>query len=434
MATTPRDRLNRELEKINSLDDSAIADRLAELAAALDAEKTRHKWFDVEGRHKDHPPRTVERYVQGLRILAADGVDLLGIDAAEFNTVIDGRHDAGLAKKTTLQGYQVGGRKFYHYHDDLGVDPDRIHVYKERSEPRHDEQDMFSADEVATLRNACGDTQSPIRNRAMLELLIFTAQRIRALVTLRRGDVDTDDGYLYLNDEVDGLKGARKRGRRRPLFGARKYVRDYIQYNRSDAAPDDWLFVGDPNHWKSDPDDHWAEPSVDQVFRRMADSVGIDKPVNAHNFRHFRVTELRADPNVDNDQIRALLGVADNSDIFKTTYSHVEDGVYFDQMEEAMGYKESSVEQSSTPEACPTCGELLEPDWRRCPSCDELFGPEADRILNRVEELGGESFLDAIELLEEADPETVAGLRAIGQTSVQSDDVTVELSDRSDDH
>jgi integrase/recombinase XerD len=24
---------------------------------------------------------------------------------------------------------------------------------------------------------------------------------------------------------------------------------------------------------------------------------------------------------------------------------------------------------------CPTCGELLEDDWRQCPVCEETFGP-----------------------------------------------------------
>lgn len=428
MATTPRDRLEREKKRIENLDDSDIADALLELADALDAEKARAKWFDSDGRHKDHPPRTVERYVQGLRMLAEDGVDLLDVSAEEFNAVIDGIHDDDGLAKTTLQGYQTGARKFYRYHD-LGVDPDDIHVYKERSKPRHDEQDMFEQAEVEALRDACGETQNPLRNRALLELLVFTGQRIRALVTLRLKDVDTDDGYLFLNDEVEGLKGARKRGRKRPMFGARKYVRNYIEYHRSGADPDDWLFIGDPSHWKTDPDDHWAEVSVDQVFRRMAETAGVDKPVNAHNFRHFFVTELRSDPAVDNDQIRMLLGVEDDSDIFKTTYSHVEDGVFIEQVEEARGYKEAQTERSSTPEACPTCGELLKPEWRRCPSCDEVFGPEAEQIADRVENLGGVAILD---ILENLDPEQLDGLRTVGAVSGDAEGLAAAIAERTD--
>jgi hypothetical protein len=61
--------------------------------------------------------------------------------------------------------------------------------------------DMFTEDEGNALRRACGQSELPTRNRALLELLIFTGQRLGALLTLRIGDVDTREGYIYLNDD-----------------------------------------------------------------------------------------------------------------------------------------------------------------------------------------------------------------------------------------
>ncbi|WP_114578560.1 site-specific integrase [Saliphagus sp. LR7] len=385
MAVTPRERLNREKDTVEDRADAgeisiACRDALLEWADALDGETTRRKFFDDRGNVRTYEPRSIEAYLQCLRICTDRGLDLLECSAEEFNAFIDGQHDDRGLAKTTLMRYQSGARSFYRYHDDLGVDPDEIHVYAERSEPRHDEQDMFTEDEIDALRGACKN----YRDRAMIEMLVYTGQRLTAIRTLRLRDVDCDAGYFYLNDDADGLKGAADRGRKRPLFGARKYVRDWKENHPRAGEPDAPLFVGDPDHWKTNLDEPWSEPGVRKHLERIADRAGVEKPVNPHNFRHYFVTVMKRDYGMDSDTLRALLGTVPDSTILDTVYSHVTNDDYVRKAEEELGYREDESGTSFTPETCPTCGEILKDHWRQCPACGELFAPELKDVEDDV--------------------------------------------------
>ena len=425
MATTPRDLVDREEQKVESLaDDGDITpecrDRLLEYADALDPKTVRHQYENPHGKTDEFSVRTVAAYLGPLRRTAADGLDLPTATADEFNDTMDAFHDDDGLSKNTLSTYQVAASHFYGYHDDLGVDREDIHVYNAPSKKKHDETDLFTEAEVDALRQACGSTQNPPRNRALLELLIFTGQRIGALLTLRVKDVelnpegDDNNAYIYLNDEYEaehgGLKGALARGRKRPMFGAKKYVRDWLDYHPEGDDPEAWLFVGNPNHWKTDPDGHLSHSSADHRLKQIAKEAGVEKPVNPHNFRHYCATVLYRDYDLDRDAIRMLLGHVEGSSALEEVYSHVLDGDFIEKAEEAMGYREPDESTPFTPETCPTCGELLKDGWRQCPNCQEAFGPTDD----------AEAFAESVEndahtaaLTEDLSADEREGLRAL---------------------
>ena len=408
MATTPRDRLERQKKRVKSLPEQGecsqeCVDALLEFAIALDSEKVRYKYFDESGNPKNLKPRSIDGYLSSLRLSVEAGYDLLDGSADEFNRLMDRMHDDDGKAKTTLQTYQAAAQAFYRYHDDLGVDPDDIHNYTEKSDPKYDEYDMFEEEDIDALRQACNSTKMAARNRALLELLIFTGQRLSALITLRIGDVDLQEGYIYLNDEFDkehgGLKNALDRGRKRPMFGAKKYVRDWIEYHPKggqDPDPDAWLFVGNPSHWKTELDDHWAKVSADQVLRRIGDAAEIDKPVSPHNFRHYCATVLYRDYDLDRDTIRMLLGHVEGSSALEQTYSHLFDDDYIHKAEEKLGYREKEDKNPFTPETCPTCGELLGSADKACSNCGNVFAPDAEGVvLDEAEDRVRESYREA---------------------------------------
>lgn len=376
MATQPRDQLEREISKVRDRFDGEKRDRLLEWASAVDPATVRHEFIDEDGTVKELAPGSVATYLSTLRICITEGFDLLEGDAGEFNDTMARLHDEEGKSKTTLQTYQAGAKSFYTYHDDLPLDRDEIVHFSERSDPKHDERDMFDADDIKALRNACGSTENPPRNRALLELLIFTGQRIRALLTLRVRDVEGQ--YIYLNDEVDGLKGALSRGRKRPIFGAKKYVRDWLQYHPHSDDPDAWLFVGNQTHSSTAAGEHLATSSARGILERMAKNAGVDKPVNANNFRHYCATVLYRDYDLDRDTIRMLFGHVKGSSTLEEIYSHLFEDDYINKAEAAMGYAERERESPLTPEACPTCGELLEDHWRSCPACNAVFAPDLE--------------------------------------------------------
>jgi integrase len=434
MATTPRDRVNNEKERIRSLPDEGhcsadVTDALLEFGEALDSEKVRHKYHDKNGNVKTLKPRSIDRYLSCMRICVKEGLDPFDTTAEEFNALMDRMHDVDGKAKTTVQGYQAAGEAFFRYHDQLGVDPGDINHYGEKSEPRHDERDMFTPEDIEALRQACAETDMTNRNRALLELLIFTGQRIGALATLRIGDIAFEDGnhgYIYLNEEYDdengGLKGALNRGKKRPMFGATKYVRDWIQYHPrggDNPDPDAWLFIGDPSHWKTDPDDHWAKVSADHVLRRIGEYAGVDKPVNAHNFRHYCATVLYRDYDLDRDTIRMLLGHVRGSSALEEIYSHLFEEDYIERAEEQMGYREKQDRNPFTPETCPTCGELLDDDAKACPGCGTIFTPDAQAAKEQIDEQIKESY-------KETDPDDTDTQEKIDQLDELLDDPDVK--------
>jgi len=410
MATEPRERLQREKETVRGLvDDGVIStetkDRLLEYADALDESKARHTLKTENGNRRTLSPRSVEGYIQSLRICAQESLDLLDTTAAEINNLIHRMHDEGGKSKITLMRYQIAAQAFYRYHDDLDTDPSEIEKYSERSSPKHDELDMFTGDDIQALRDACGKTKMPVRNRAFLELLIYTGQRLSALLTLRIKDADMngDQGYIYLNEDYDkehgGLKNALQRGRKRPVFGAQKYVRDWIEYHPRGDDPDAWLFVGDPNHWKTDLDSHWSRPSADQRLRQIADEADVDKPPNAHNFRHYCATVLYRDYDLRKDEIRMLLGHKQDSKTLEEIYSHVFDEDYIRKMEEKTGHREKEERNPLTPETCPTCGELLADDAKACANCGQLLTPDAESAKDDLQQdIGAERALSDDEI------------------------------------
>ena len=383
----PRERLDCELELLGDLADAyetggdvpnghepiprATVDRITELADAMDSETVRHQYVNAEGKVQTFAPNSVFNYAANLRRATARGIDLTTADAETVNEFSTDLHDERGLSLSTVATYQSAFVAFFRYHADLGVDPDDIDVFVPDSAPRHDERDVFTDADLAAMRDACREP----RDRALLELLVFTGQRINAIRTLRVGDMHPETGVFYLNEDADGLKGADRRGLKRPLFGARKYVRDWIGYHPYGDDPDAWLFIGHPSNPESDPTKPWSWGAIRARLLQIAAEAGVDKPVNPHAFRHYFVTTMRRDYGLDSDTLRALLGVAVDSNILETTYSHVTNDEYVEKAEVAVGYRDEpdDLTKPLTPDACPTCGELLESHWRRCPACGELF-------------------------------------------------------------
>lgn len=403
-----------------------IATRLVEFAIACDGETIRNEYRDGDGRVKTFTPKTILNYVANLRLCAQRGLDLIDVDADGLNEFMALQHDERGLSLSTIGIYQSAAVAFYRYHADLGIDPDAIEVIQHTPKPRHDEQDVFTDDEIAALREAA-DTP---RDRAFLELLIYSGQRLTALRTLRIEDIDLDRGVFYLNGDAEGLKGADDRGRKRPLFGARKYVRDWISYHPV-GEPEAWLFVGDPRNPETNLDRPWAPNSIRARLKRMAADAGVDKPVNPHAFRHYFVTVMKRDYDLDSDALRALLGVVPHSDVLETTYGHVTTDEYVKKAEIALGYREDEPTESSlTPNACPTCGELLDDHWRRCPACDERFAPGLKQFESEGKAARDRALDEALDPTAEFTDDERAALRAL----IDALDDPVELLHAAEGH
>lgn len=405
---SPRTRLHRERKKIKGESDgeyepydlpSDLARRLLDLSHALDEDNPRETYYAANGEKKSYAAGTVYQYLHMLiRWRELDGIDYLDTTAHEINELAadmdTGMHsespDGGYSRQT-VNKFFCAVKAFYRYHDDPGVDPEEIDMFKKANSPAYDDRDMFTRQEINELR----DVMDNPRHRALLEMLIYTGQRIRAILTLRVKDFDLEGGYFYLNEDAAGLKGATKRGRKRPLFGARKYVQEWLEYHPRGDEPEAWVFVGDPKNPRVDLDNPLTERSVRRILQNAADEAGLDKSANPHKFRHYFVTVMKRDYNMEDDTVKFLLGHGEQSNVMNTTYKHIKNEDYIRAAEEVLGQKEPEERNSFTPPYCFVCGETLQPKWKSCPSCGEVYAPDAEKSKGDIEEAMFESAVAA---------------------------------------
>lgn len=387
MAQSPKKKLQHEVERVKKYGDDGTLPQetttaLLDWMRILHPERSCENYTDPEGEHREFSILTVQTYLREMRKVAERAEpELLDLDPIEFNEIIDAMESGknpnvknGGLSKTTLMVTQSAAQTFFWYH---GVcHPEEITVYGEASEPKHDSTDLFTRDEVQALRK---QVHGP-RNRAILEMLLNTGQRISAIQGLRIKDIDLASGYFYLNTDRAGLKGADRRGRRRPLLGAKKYVADWLDVHPFSDTPEAYVFIGDPDHHKTKPEEPLCQGTIRRMLELTAERAGVEKPVNPHNFRHYWTTTMKQEYGLNDEEIKLLMGHDRQGNGINAVYNHVVE----EELRESLACKtqqqNNSVIKSLTPDDCVECGESLEPHWRLCPLCGTAYGPTARNL------------------------------------------------------
>lgn len=270
------------------------------------------------------------------------GPDLTEAAASDINSLMDeylngnveGIKDAGLTS-SSVRNFQGPTRRFYLYHADLGVDRKEIR-FADQDESPVDERDMFAKEDVKALREEAKHRGS--RDACLVDLLLYTGQRRSAILNLRLKDVKPDDGIFYLNEDDGDLKGANGK---RPLLGANKSVRDW-KHQHPTGDPEDYLITHKHDQSNRDgvrPGDKLNPSTVYRQLKRIGETAGVDKPVNAHNFRHYFVTVCKRDYGMDNDTIKHLIGHNPDSKVMERTYAHLTDEDHIRTAEENYGIR-----------------------------------------------------------------------------------------------
>ena len=412
----PRDRYNRERERLELVTggpptdtdgpgtlrgdvSETDADSIRDVLDALDPNNPTDV-FQANGNGTERKEsKTLANYTSRLR-LAATEVDggLLDQTTDSINQLMADMTD-GDADIAPDDGYSVGSvgqyqsalKAFYRYHDDHGVDPEEIPVFAPE-ETSVDDRDMFEVDEVQAMRDAI---DSP-RERCLFELLAFTGQRIRAIQTLRIKDIDLDDGILYLNENEEGLKGANGK---RPLLGAEAYTRRWLEYHPT-GEPEDYLITPQATGG-GEPGGMLTQDTIRYHLRKIADKADVDKDVHPHIFRHYFTTIAKRDYDLDDAYIKHLRGDAPGSRVMETTYRHLSDDDAVEHADAKFEGREPETDSPLTPETCPTCGEIMEPEAKACSACGTVFTPDAksveDKISDDVKQSRGETHPDDTE-------------------------------------
>lgn len=173
-------------------------------------------------------------------------------------------------------------------------------------------------DEVEDLLNAIDtDTETGLRDRAIIELLFSGGLRVSELVQLNRDSINLDRREFIV----------RGKGRKdRPIFiseAAADWVRNYLNARTDSLAP---LFLNNSRNLNSvDTSGNYRRltpRSVERIVQKYAKLAGITKHVSPHTLRHSFATDLL----MNGADIRSVQTMLGHSDISTTQiYTHVTD-------------------------------------------------------------------------------------------------------------
>lgn len=120
-----------------------------------------------------------------------------------------------------------------------------------------------------------------LRNRALVGVLYSTAARLSEIVSLNRGNVDHGRTPYAI---ITG-KGGRPR-----TIHIREYARQAIQsYLRERTDTNPALFVA---HSRNAKNARLSSTSAHNTVKHAVKALGLHESISAHDFRHFRATQL----------------------------------------------------------------------------------------------------------------------------------------------
>jgi integrase len=281
----------------------------------------------------------------------------------------------------TVQQRQTSARVFYHYHSDLGVDPNAIHIVK--IEPSAvDPRDLFTRDDIDAIHEVIDNP----RDRAIVDMCLYTGQRIRALQSLKVTDVDIEEGRFYLNPEAFGLKGAKGM---RSLLIAKGAAAEWMDYHPAPDDPDAYFITKLPDAARGDPTKPLYQSTINRRIQAIAKEAGIERPEergHAHNLRHTFVRWAYISREMDLATIKWMMGHAKDSRTLEETYFNILDVDHAKKAEQAAGLR-TEEEMDLTPETCHVCEFAPIPDGSLfCPRCTTELTPDAADKKKSVQE------------------------------------------------
>lgn len=345
---------------------------------------------------------SLRSYAKNLRLVAKEAEeDLAEMDAAAINGVMEEMNKR--LKDNTISQRQSALRVFYRYHDHLGVDEDLIMILRpDRSSV--DSRDTFNREEADAIR---GELKNA-RDVAIFDLMLYTGQRIRAVQTLRAGDVNIEEGRFNLNTDAAGLKGAKGM---RPMLLAKGSMADWMKMHPKADDDNAYFFTKLPDAARGTAGEQLYQSTISRPIRQAAKRAGIrnwQDRGHAHNLRHSFVRWAYIQQDMDVATIKYMGGWSQSSQTFEKTYFNILDTEHAAKAEEAAGTHDGPEEEETdlTPEQCPICDHVLPANALACPNC----GTQLPGGSQAVDEMEGQ-LLDA--MAETDDPDDRKAIRKL---------------------
>lgn len=336
--------------------------------------------------------RHLKRYAREIELTGADSQQYRKVIQGMLNGDIDGVKESGLSENTV--NVQIAAiRAFVRVHDDSTTESDELPDL-EGEDTSVDPSDMFTREEIQAIRKASDN----LRDKALIDFLLYTGQRSTATRTLRIKDLDLDKGRFRLNPDAKGLKGAKHNGKWRDLLLAESTIHDWLDTGHPEPDnPDAVVFTALPSYNRVDPERPINSTTLYSACATVAEKASEEqpdlenKPTNPHAYRHNFVT-IALRRGLDEATIKHQIGHAPSSRVMRTTYSHLQDSDHITRARQAFEKEVEEPTSELTPSACPKCGESPPSNAKLCPWCGLEFTPDAKETMEETEEQMRESY------------------------------------------
>lgn len=314
----------------------------------------------------------------------------------------------------TMYQYRRVSTLFYRYLDKREHYPafpwhSEISIPKVEIEGAARRDEMLTGEDLEELKQG---TNHP-RDRALVAFLADIAGRIGLALSLRVGDVhvEGDEPYFTPNREMpDGLK--KLSSSEIPIMHSRADLRVYLaEYHPEpdvDRAPL-WPVLGnryDPEHRRQCA---LGDRRCREMLEEAAERVGLEKPVNPHNFRRTAATRLSNSDRLTPQEIAQITGWSSETlTEMLDAYDYTSEKERNSQIHQQLGLSDGSsdvgrdiAELELAPVRCGNCRTTFPDNARFCPNCG-VGREEADELERRDVERTVQERIDDAESVDEA--------------------------------
>lgn len=229
------------------------------------------------------------------------------------------------------------------------------------------------------------------RDRALPQVLWETGARISEILTLKFKDVEQVNGgeaqVLHLRESKTDIREV-------VIVDSAPALIEWMEAHPYEQGPL-WINIRDKKSIMS-------PGMARRVLERLKDRMGLDKPVNPHNFRKSSATILASNEEFSEQEIKKRFGWAPNSDMLNI-YVHLDDKRVTKKYLRQKGVLPPSdrEKRQSRPRACAWCNTMNTAARKTCRKCKRPLDKEEieikDELDRKIDQMASKFFEQKME-------------------------------------
>jgi hypothetical protein len=230
-------------------------------------------------------------------------------------------------------------------------------------------------------------TEDP-RDSTMIITLFDCGMRASEFLGLRIRDVEDNDDHMILHIPKSVSKTY---SRPVPIVRAVPYLKRYLMIHPDKDNPNAMLWVSRFN-------ESIKSQMLNNILRLARNKSGIDKHITAHLLRHSRAFEVKANKEMNEEEMRMFFGWSKYSNM-PSYYGQLDNEQVRKSVLKAhgVGEKEILTKDIFTPKTCPRCSVINPPTNSNCYECytpmkenyepteSEIFARRFMRVLKKLD-------------------------------------------------